>query len=71
MTPSQIARRHFEAALAEAAAAQQDQEAVARGFLGLVVTAFLERRGLADARAELLAAAENADPDTDYAFMRP
>ncbi|BCW88684.1 hypothetical protein sos41_18250 [Alphaproteobacteria bacterium SO-S41] len=71
MTPSQIAKRHFEAALAEAAADSQDQEAVARGFLGLVVAAFLERRGLADARAELLAAAENADPDTDYAFMRP
>jgi hypothetical protein len=31
----------------------------------------LERRGVADVRGELLAAADNVDPGTDYMFMRP
>ena len=71
MTPSQIARRHFDAARAEAATAGQDAEAVARGFLSLAVAAFLETRSVADVRSELLTAADNVDPDTDYMFMRP
>jgi hypothetical protein len=40
-------------------------------MLSLVVSSMLERRGVADVRSELLAAAENVDPDTDYMFMRP
>jgi hypothetical protein len=71
MNAGDIARLHFAAALAAARAQGQDSDAVARGLLSLVVAAMLERRSVADVRAELLAAAENVDPDTDYVFMRP
>ncbi len=71
MTASEIARTHFAAAMAQAKAEGQDLDAVARAFLSAVVTSFLERRSLPDVKAELLGAAENADPDTDYMFMRP
>ncbi len=71
MTPSQIAKTHFAAAIAQARAEGQDLDAVARAFLSAAVTSFLERRSVADVRAEVLAAADNVDPDTDYMFMRP
>jgi len=71
MNAGDIARQHFAAAMAAAAGHGQDKDAVARTMLSLVVTSMLERRGIADVRAELLAAAENVDPDTDYMFMRP
>jgi hypothetical protein len=71
MTPSQIAKHHFAAALEQARAEGQDCDAVARSFLSLVVTSSLERRSIADVRAELITAADNVDPDTDYMFMRP
>jgi hypothetical protein len=71
MSASDIARRHFTAALAEAKATGQDADAVTRQFLSLVTTSFLERRPLKDVRAELIAAAAHADPDEDFAFMRP
>jgi hypothetical protein len=31
----------------------------------------LERRSVKDVQAEILAAADNVDPDKDYMFMRP
>ncbi|MBI1238459.1 MAG: hypothetical protein GC199_03870 [Alphaproteobacteria bacterium] len=71
MSITAIARQHFEAARAEAASTGYDSDALARAMLSLAVTAFLERRPVADVRQELLAAAENVDPDTDYMFMRP
>jgi hypothetical protein len=71
MTAGDIARAHFTAAMAAATAQGQDADAVVRNMLSLVIASMVERRGVADARAELLAAAENADPDTDYMFMRP
>jgi hypothetical protein len=71
MTAGEIARTHFVAAMAAAKASGQDADAVARQMLSLVVSSMLERRGVADVRSELLAAAENVDPDTDYMFMRP
>lgn len=71
MTAGEIARHHFAAAMAAATAQGQDRDAVARAVLALVVTSMLERRSVADVRRELLAAAENVDPDTDYMFMRP
>lgn len=71
MSASDIARRHFAAALAEAKAQNADPDAVARMTLSLVIETFLQRRSVADVRAEILGAAENVDPDTDYAFMRP
>lgn len=71
MTAGELARLHFSAAMAAAKAEGQDFDAVARAMLSAAVSSMLERRGVADVRAELLAAAENVDPDTDYAFMRP
>ena len=68
---STIAKRHFLAALAEAREAGHDADAVARHTLALVISTFLERRSVADVRQELIAAGDNADPDTDYIFMRP
>lgn len=71
MSASSIARQHFEAALQQAAAEGQDPDAVARQTLHLVIKQYLKSRSIKDVRAELISAAENADPDTDYTFMRP
>jgi hypothetical protein len=71
MSAGAIAKTHFSAALVAAKEAGQDADALARAMLSLAVTSMLERRSVADVRAELLAAAENVDPDTDYMFMRP
>jgi hypothetical protein len=71
MTAGEIARTHFAAAMAAAKVHGQDADAVARNLLSQVVTSMLERRSVADVRAELLGAADNVDPDTDYMFMRP
>ena len=71
MTPGEIARTHFAAAVAAAKTQGQDVDAVARAMLSAAIASMLERRSVADVRAELLAAAENVDPETDYMFMRP
>ena len=71
MSAGRIARAHFAAAMAQADAEGQDRDAVARTLLAEIVTSMLQRRSVADVRAEILAAAENVDPDTDYMFMRP
>jgi hypothetical protein len=69
--PTAIARRHFENALREADTAGVTSEIMARHFLSLVVSKYLETRSVSDVRSELIAAGENCDPDTDYPFMRP
>ncbi|MCE9520899.1 MAG: hypothetical protein K8S25_00530 [Alphaproteobacteria bacterium] len=71
MSAGGIARTHFAAALAAAKVEGQDPDAVARTLLSLAITSMLERRSVADVRKEILAAADNIDPDTDYMFMRP
>lgn len=71
MSAGSIARHHFAAAVAEACASGQDLDAVARTMLAEAVRAMLERRSVADVKAEILAAADNVDPDKDYMFMRP
>jgi hypothetical protein len=71
MNAGQIARAHFAAAMNAAKAEGQDPDAVARTLLAEVVTSMLQRRSLADVRAELVAAADNVDPDKEYMFMRP
>lgn len=68
---STMAKRHFRAALAEARESGVDVDAVARHTLALVISTFLKHRSVADVRQELIAAADNVDPDTDYVFMRP
>ncbi|HUO90579.1 MAG TPA: hypothetical protein VMU08_15490 [Rhizomicrobium sp.] len=71
MTPFDIARKHFDAALAEAASGGVDAETVARYMLDLVVTTYLKTRAPKDVQAELQFVAENCDPDSDFVFMRP
>jgi len=71
MSASEIANRHFAAAVAEAKIAGLDADAVCRSLLGLVVAKYLETRSVSDVQSELRFLADNCDPDTDFAFMRP
>lgn len=71
MTPSQLARKHVSAALAEAAAVPVDRDATLRAVISEVVHAFLEKKSVAEVQRELREAADHADPDEDFTFMRP
>ena len=71
MSASEIASRHFAAAIAEANASGQDSDGVCRALLGLVVNKYLETRSVGDVQSEMHFLADNCDPDTDFAFMRP
>jgi hypothetical protein len=71
MSAYQIAKKHFDAAIAEAETEKAGVDAVARQMLALVIKTYLSTRPLKDVQAELISAAENADPDADYMFMRP
>ena len=71
MSAAEIARLHLKAALAEAETAGLGHDAVCRAMLGLVVATYLESRNVADVQSELRFVADNCDPDTDFAFMRP
>ena len=71
MSATEIAKLHFSAALAEAEAAGLDQDSLCRSLLGLVVSKYLEARSVSDVQSELRFIADNCDPDTDFAFMRP
>ncbi|MBJ7402395.1 MAG: hypothetical protein JHD07_03495, partial [Bradyrhizobium sp.] len=48
-----------------------DRDGLCRALLGLVVSEYLKTRSLPDVQAELRFVADNCDPDTDFAFMRP
>ena len=71
MSATEIAERHFSAAMAEAEAAGQVDDSVCRALLGLVVAKYLESRAVSDVQSELRFVADNCDPDTDFMFMRP
>ncbi len=71
MSATEIAMRHFSAAIAETETAGQGADALCRAMLGLVVTKYLESRPVADVQSELRFVADNCDPDTDFMFMRP
>jgi hypothetical protein len=71
LSATDIAKRHFTAALAEADAAGLDHDSLCRSLLGLVVAKYLEKRSVSDVQSELRFVAENCDPDTDFMFMRP
>lgn len=68
---SGIASAHFAAAISEAEAAGIDLDGLCRSLLGMVVSKYLERRPVEDVQSELRFVADNCDPDTDFAFMRP
>jgi hypothetical protein len=71
MSAADIANRHFTAALTDAKAEGVDPDALCRSLLGLIVSTYLETRSVADVQSELRFVADNCDPDTDFAFMRP
>ena len=71
MTASQIAKRHFQNAVAEGAAQAIEADTIARNMLSLAISTFLQKRSAEDVARELLAASENVDPDADFVFMRP
>ncbi len=71
MSASEIANTHFSAAMAAAQAAGVDQDGVCRSMLGLIVSKYLENRSAVDVQSELYFLADNCDPETDFAFMRP
>lgn len=71
MSATEIAKRHFLAALAQAETAGLDHDSLCRSLLGLVVSKYLENRSVSDVQSELRFIADNCDPDTDFAFMRP
>ena len=71
MTASEIARSHFEAAMQSADSDGQGRQAVARNLMAEALKLYLQSRTLDDVRSELIATADNLDPDTDYVFMRP
>ena len=71
MSTTEIAQRHFSAALADAEANGQGADSVCRAMLSLVVAKYLESRAVSDVQSELRFVADNCDPDTDFMFMRP
>ncbi|HEY8948711.1 MAG TPA: hypothetical protein VIM56_07485 [Rhizomicrobium sp.] len=71
MQASEIAKKHFTSAMADAQEMKIDTDAVARQLLSLVVHKYLETRLVRDVQSELHFLADNCDPDTDFMFMRP
>jgi|GEM_PF-253545 len=70
-TARDIVTQHVEAALAEAEEAKFDTDVIGRLFLEKAIQIFRTKRSNEDIASELMNAAENVDPDGDYAFMRP
>jgi len=71
MTPSEIARKHFDAALHEAEACACGSATVGRHMIDTVIAHFLKSREVDDVRKELQFMIDTMDPDTDFIFMRP
>ena len=71
MSVSEIARRHFDAAMKDADAAGLGRDGLCRSLLSLIVSEYLATRDVADVQSELRFVADNCDPDTDFMFMRP
>jgi hypothetical protein len=66
-----IARRHFEAALAEAKASESGSDTLGRHMIDVVIAHFLETRSVNDVKRELQFMVDTVDPETDFVFMRP
>jgi hypothetical protein len=70
MSATEIATRHFAAAIAEAEDAGLEADSIFRALLSLLVAKYLENRSVADVQSELRFVADNCDPDTDFMFTR-
>jgi len=71
MSLVEIARKHVEAALAEARASESGAEALGRHIVDAVIAHWRKTRELEDIRRELQFMVDTIDPDTDFVFMRP
>ena len=72
MSAYQIAAKHAQAALAEAAGKSISADVVGRALIAEAINAFRSvGRSNSDIAAELTASAENLDDDEPMAFMRP
>jgi hypothetical protein len=71
MSAHQIAQDAFQAAMARASETGTSRDAICRAMLGMIVQTYLETRSSSDVQSELRFVADNCDPDTDFAFMRP
>jgi hypothetical protein len=71
MPVTKIAERYLTDAIADAKDAGLDPDSLCRAMLGLVVAQYLESRSVADVQSELRFIADNCDPETEFAFIRP
>jgi hypothetical protein len=71
MSAYQLVSRHVQAALVEAVAQSVSDDVVARCLLSEAIRLFKVSRSNDDIAAELIAAADNLDDDSPFAFMRP
>ncbi len=68
-TAFEIAREHVAAALE--AGSGQDRQAVIRALLSIVIEEALRDQSQDELRQQVAFIIDNADPDTDFPFMRP
>lgn len=68
---SDIAKKHMDAAVAEAAETGYPPDDIARTMLSFVILVMREHKEPKDIIDELQYVADNLDPDREYTFMRP
>ena len=71
MSAYKIAQQVMAEAIEKAAAAGDDEQALARALMSEVIAVYKKGRSQADIASELDFLANNLDDDQDYAFMRP
>ena len=68
---TELARRHAQAAIAEAAAHGHPSDSAARALLNAVIEIYRRGRSPDDIRRELEFVAAHLEPDDEFEFMRP
>jgi hypothetical protein len=71
MSAAAIARRHFEAALAEAKKEGCGTETISRHMIDAAIAHQLKLRSVDDVQREMQFITDTLDPETDFIFMRP
>jgi len=69
--PYEIARRHLEAAVAEAARENVDAARIGKALMSELLRLLQQHRSAADIRAETAFELENLEDDQEFTFMRP
>lgn len=68
---NEIAAKHVAAMMIEAEEKDVPSDVIGRALLNEVIEIYKRSRSNDDISSELQFVAENLDPDTDFAFMRP